>query len=65
MKEPKYILCESDKGNEILDFLKSKMEIPEGLQSLTLRFDVRSLLEITCTYYPKPKPEVDDDQKIL
>ena len=42
-------------SREIMDFIKSKIEIPDGVIGLTLHMKSNALLRIECEYLPKKK----------
>ena len=44
-----------ERVNEILDYLKTKMEIPDNITEFSISFGMNSIPQITCTYYPKVK----------
>ncbi|HQS59729.1 MAG TPA: hypothetical protein PLU16_14850 [Gallionellaceae bacterium] len=45
----------SPAAREILEFLKSKLEIPDDVVGLTLHLKTDDLIKIECEYIPKLK----------
>ncbi len=44
-------------ANELLEYLRKKLEIPNQIKSLDLRLSVDDITTITCEYYPEFKEE--------
>lgn len=51
----------TQEAKELLDAIRSQIELPEKLISLDLHIDKDSPLKVTCTYFPiaKQHPDID------
>jgi len=47
-------------AEEIFEYLRARLEIPQRVKELTLHLRMRGLPEIECTYYPEDKEAKED-----
>lgn len=47
------VTSDSAVGQEILQYLRSKLEIPENVREMTIRFAVGEVITVECQYLPR------------
>jgi len=62
-----YIVPGSKEYNEIFDFLKEKLSLPDGLKECTIRMACNDVITVDCTFRAHPKTtyvDVIDTEKV-
>lgn len=58
-REPIAVL--SDKGREIMQYLRQQLYIPLGCRRLSVHLDVDDVIRVDCSYIPKGPISQDSD----
>lgn len=50
-----FMICDSGKGCEILEYLKRELDIPENTKSFSVKFEANMPVIVECVFYPENK----------